>query len=110
LFDEVHKKLASANKQASEIQELLTLGRALEKGLNEGFEGVKEYFDRLRALGNESSSDLRIDLESSKESNKQAAGEGNSTSNVSKSGATKSTSGSRPKDVLSLAERLQLDK
>lgn len=110
LFDEVQKKLALANKQASEIQELLTLGRALEKGLNEGFEGVKEYFDRLRALGNESSSDLRIGLESSKESNKQAAGEGNSTSNVSKSGATKSTSGSRPKDVLSLAERLQLDK
>lgn len=110
LFDEIQKKLAFANKQASEIQELITQGKALEKGLNEGYEGVKEYFNRLCAFGNESSSDFRVGLESNKESNKQAAGEGNSASNEAKQRTAKSTSGSRPKDILSLAERLQLDK
>lgn len=106
-FKSIEGDLKFAQEHAIATQNLWDLGKELENKINEAFEGVKEYFDRLRSLGDGLPPHTGLSVESDKESSKQAAGEGNRASDVAKSGATKSTPSSRPKDLLSLAERLQ---
>lgn len=107
IFVELEEELVHVNKLLLDRMVLEKQGKELKGELTEVFEGVKYYLDELRSLGSDSDPSSSASVESYKESSKQAIGEGESVADGAKQRATKPTPSTRPKDLLSLTERLQ---
>lgn len=107
LFEEVENELSFANELLEERQALLDQGERLENTLKDSLEEVREYFDALHSVRNDSAAGRSSDVESGKESGKPKSERSNRPALKAEPGITKSTSGSGSENVLSIADLLK---
>lgn len=107
-YDELEAEVEDQRNQIIDLKfSVLSKGAELRETLATVFKEVTTYFDELRARGYDIAPGVVTNVESYKQPDEQAAGQGDRPVNEAKQRTTKSTTSPRPKDLLSLAERLQ---
>lgn len=107
LFDSLKDIINKLTDRVNAKEALFDQGESIRRTFENSVGEVKEYFDNLSTHWSSDLTNPGTGLESYDEPEPEAVGEGDQPITKSESRVTKSATGSRSKDLLSLAERLQ---